>query len=150
MKNITYRELLNLMYDGKKPKQIKYNERLYKNYKNFDYYDKINKKLLSTVIGENNLLYGMAMYKCITIYDEILDDKEKEYLSNLIKPFKKYVKSITKQNMLGRERIEIRYKDFEDNNFPLQSVIVFPTFRKNSMYKGMELEKDYTLEELGL
>lgn len=151
MKQITFRELLNLMYYNKSPKRIKYDGKLYQKYKNYEYYDTINKRFLSTVIGAKSALYGMAMYKCFTIYDDILDDKEKEYLSNIIRPFKKYVISITKIDYYGPERIEIRYTDNNQIFKGLaESVISLPSFRKDSMYKGMELNKEYTLEEIGL
>lgn len=164
MKNITVRELLELMYEGKTPKQIKYGGKLYQKYKNFEYYDTINKRFLSTVIGAKQALYGMAMYKCITIYDEILDDKEKEYLLHIIKPFKNDVKYIVKIEMKGQEKILICYKDFLDkikqDGMRMEYTFVWlptdytfielPTFKKGTMYRGMELRKEYTLEELGL
>lgn len=73
----------------------------------------------------------------------ILDDVEKTYLSAVINPFRKDVRSITKQeNNEGYEWLRIIV---EDNN-PL----VLPGFKKETMYKGMEANKAYTLEELGL
>nr|DAI17043.1 MAG TPA: hypothetical protein [Bacteriophage sp.] len=73
----------------------------------------------------------------------ILDDVEKAYLSAVIKPFRKGVRSITKQkNNDGYEWLRIIV---EDNN-PL----VLPGFKKETMYKGMHAYKEYTVEELGL
>ena len=73
----------------------------------------------------------------------ILDDIEKAYLSAVIKPFRKDVRSITKQkNNEGYEWLRIIV---EDNN-PL----VLPGFKKETMYKGMHAYKEYTVEELGL
>lgn len=78
--------------------------------------------------------------------EPILDDKEREYLSAVIKPFRKKVKHIVKINLFGSPeeqfiRIEIGYLDF----------INLPNFNKNTgMYKGMEVDKLYSLEELGL
>ena len=73
----------------------------------------------------------------------ILDDVEKDYLSAVIKPFRKDVKSITKkENNEGYEWLRIIV---EDNN-PL----VLPGFKKGTMYKGMHVYKEYTLEKLGL
>lgn len=73
----------------------------------------------------------------------IIDDIEKAYLSAVIKPFRKDVRSITKQkNNEGYEWLRIIV---EDNN-PL----VLPGFKKETMYKGMHAYKEYTLEELGL
>lgn len=73
----------------------------------------------------------------------VLDDVEKAYLSAVIKPFRKDVKSITKQeNNDGYEWLRIIVKD----NNPL----VLPGFKKGTMYKGMHVYKEYTLEKLGL
>lgn len=76
--------------------------------------------------------------------EPILDDKEKEYLSAVIKPFKNRVKSINKvvyHNDLAFIRLT-----FDENDH-----VYFPHFRlKSGMYKGMKNNKDYTLEELGL
>lgn len=74
--------------------------------------------------------------------EEILDEAEKRYLSNIIKPFRNKVKFIEKSIDLSKgEFIEIGIKDDID--------VMLPYF-KNAMYKGMETNKQYTLEELGL
>jgi|GEM_PF-4268696 len=70
-----------------------------------------------------------------TIYkrkEPILDNKEKEYLGNLIRPF--------------RDRIEyiVKLPICEEKEF------ISINFKKDTMYKNMKLEKYYTLEELGL
>lgn len=76
--------------------------------------------------------------------EEILDKKEKEYLSAVIKPFRDEIKYIVKDDRYtgDREYIFIVIKN--------DCSITFPYFKKNAMYKGMELDKEYTLEELGL
>lgn len=79
-----------------------------------------------------------------TIYkrpQEILDKEEKEYLSAVIRPFKNKIEYIMKNYNPKGQWIEI---SFEDGYFD------FPTFKENTMYKGMELQKEYTVEELGL
>lgn len=79
-----------------------------------------------------------------TIYKfkEVLDAKEKEYLSAVIKPFKNRIDYIKKFDLTGREFICICLKNDED--------IDFPYFKKGTMYKGMKLYRRYTLKELGL
>lgn len=73
----------------------------------------------------------------------ILKEEEKNYLRNLIKPFRKDVESIIKkENNKGYEWVRILIKD----NEPL----LLPGFEKGTMYKGLELDKNYTLEDLGL
>lgn len=75
----------------------------------------------------------------------ILDKQEKEYLENVIRPFKDRVKHIIKRRdiyMADMEYITIDVKG--------EYGIYFPYFEKGKMYKGMQAEKPYTLKELGL
>ena len=82
-----------------------------------------------------------------TVYEketEKKEKKEKEYLNNLIKPFKNEVKYITK-NAFNDNSYFINISCYSiTNNFCL------PNFKKDKMYKNMELEKRYTLKELGM
>lgn len=78
-------------------------------------------------------------------YEEpILDDIEKEYLSAVIKPFRKRIKSIKKAYNSGNSAyISIAMNKCEH--------IFLPYFNLNSgMYKRMEIDKEYTLKDLGL
>ena len=82
-----------------------------------------------------------------TVYEykpEILDEAEKRYLRNFIMPFKDKVTMVKKSfsPTRGKYYIQIRYKDNTPTNFPY--------LKDNTMYKGMEENKEYTLEELGL
>lgn len=76
--------------------------------------------------------------------DPILDDIEREYLSAVIKPFRKRIKSIKKIDYPSNSAfISIAMDKCE--------YIYLPVFELNSgMYQRMEINKDYTLEELGL
>ena len=79
----------------------------------------------------------------ITVPD-ILDDVEKRYLSAVIRPFRKRVDYIIKiSDPLGYEKEYIFIK-LDEDSFSL------PYFEAGTMYQGMELERAYTLEELGL
>ena len=100
---------------------------------------------------ENCALEGMTLGKPYTwkelgLYDvnkSILSDKEKEYLSAVIKPFRdkvKYIKKYTDDG--GYEYIVIAFVNYER--------LVFPNFKKSTMYAGMEGCKKYTLKDLGL
>lgn len=76
---------------------------------------------------------------------EILDAEEKEYLSNIIKPFRDRVTKIEKfedSRDRQKEYITIYIKD--------DYAIILPNFKKNTMYQNMELDERYTLEELEL
>lgn len=73
----------------------------------------------------------------------ILTDKEKAYLSAIIKPFGNKKIMIGKlRHLFGEE--EYMWIDINGYHFTL------PHFKKGKMYKGMELNKFYTSGELGL
>ena len=76
---------------------------------------------------------------------EILTEKEKAYLSAVIKPFREDIEYIEKfkSNYVGKEYIYIVIKKDDD-------YCKLPRFFKGTMYRGMEQNKHYTLEELGL
>lgn len=73
---------------------------------------------------------------------DILSNKEKQYLQNVVKPFQQKVKYICKYTYNNTERIGIAI-DADANIF-------LPTFKKGTMYKGMKVNKNYTLAALGL
>ena len=77
---------------------------------------------------------------------EILNEKEKEYLSMVIKPFRNGVLAITKYNYSnGDEYLQIEVN--QPNRF---ECIKLPYFEKGTMYKDMKLGFTYILKELGL
>ena len=79
--------------------------------------------------------------------EPILDDVERKYLQAIIKPFKNYVTGIIKikdDYEKGKQYIRIIVKKYT------YEYLNFPFFEENAMYKGMEENKEYTLEELGL
>nr|DAL24239.1 MAG TPA_asm: hypothetical protein [Caudoviricetes sp.] len=82
----------------------------------------------------------------VCIYN-ILDKVEKEYLKGIIGPFRDKILHITKDTYHGNEYISIMYKDLNKN---IRGCINLPSFKPNTMYKGMKLDKDYTLDELNL
>lgn len=73
----------------------------------------------------------------------ILEEKEKEYLAAVIKPFRDRVKYITKYIYPAKEEylLIVMYNGER---------MSFPTFKKETMYKGMKVYQEYTLEDLGL
>lgn len=73
---------------------------------------------------------------------EILDEEEKRYLEGVIRPFRDKVKNIIKNTNYSHQcYIGIRLE---------HEGIALPYFKENIMYKGMEIDRMYTLEELGL
>lgn len=87
-----------------------------------------------------------------TIYEvkEVLDEKEKEYLSAVIKPFKKRVIRIGKIKTLYGNSEFINIVLYSSISYNKEESIQLPYFKKGKMYKGMKLDKEYTLKELGL
>lgn len=93
-----------------------------------------------------------------TEHKEILNDVEKEYLNAVIKPFKNrivcvkkesvsvYVKKDNTINECFYIRIFMR-NDFGDTRY---SLLDFPPFLRGQMYNGMDIDKEYTLNQLGL
>lgn len=81
-----------------------------------------------------------------TIYEapkQMLDKKEKEWLENFLRPFKFNIIYIEKYISLSKNYyIKIYFNAFDS--------IQLPEFEKDKYYKGMKLNKEYTLKELGL
>ena len=86
---------------------------------------------------------------------EILDAEEKEYLSNVIKPFRGRVTGIKKTFSSINCLIDYEYyfsiwiflKSIDKKQ--KYEIIALPAFNRE-MYKNMKINKEYTLEELGL
>lgn len=73
---------------------------------------------------------------------EVLDEVEWRYLKQVIRPFKNKIKRVTKlTHYTDKEYIKVYFDS---------DIMNFPDFDKGTMYKGMKLGKEYTLEELGL
>ena len=72
--------------------------------------------------------------------ESILDDVEREYLSAVIKPFRNKIICIRKERV-EREFIKIVL---------INDTLSLPYFKAGTMYKGMKVDKKYTLKELGL
>lgn len=81
--------------------------------------------------------------KIVKLPNHILTEKEKEYLSAVIRPFRNRVKHICKTTY--------QYSETEFISIQLYDGFMrLPNFVKGTMYKSMKLDKEYTLEELGL
>ncbi len=103
--------------------------------------------ILSNEISDEELILLKKMQEnyevklTLEIEKPILDNAEKKYLSEVIRPFRDRVDCIQKNILSQREFISIALNG---------EIIVFPFFQKGAMYKGMQLNKEYTLKELGL
>ena len=139
--------LRNDLIDGKK-----YDDIYFYDFMEFNEFEIIEKMLDDDIVIINGYQYTKEMIaevkrptKYETIYkreEPILDDKEKEYLGNVIKPFKCKIAYITKKDNTVGEFIHIQLKNGDWT--------YLPNFKEDTMYKNMELAKKYTLEELGL
>lgn len=93
-----------------------------------------------TLIGASNPFKWL----CEEYKEHILDDVEREYLSAVIKPFRKKISYIrkSKDSCKGKKYIKIVLCDGD--------TMYFPYLANDAMYKEMKLDRNYTLEELGL
>ena len=112
-------------------------------------------------IDEFGILFlGKNLLHCSVLNDlkyenaNILDAIEKRYLKNIIKPFKNRVLHIVKTSVDFSGRIAfitIGLKPSEINGVGSSGEQIYlPYFKSETMYKGMDLNKRYTLAELGL
>ena len=75
---------------------------------------------------------------------ELLTKKEKEYLENLLRPFKEVIDFIKKANSIDKSLQFIRIKLCDGERINL------PYFNFNEYYKNLASDKEYTLKDLGL
>ena len=91
----------------------------------------------------DDLLLGKV--EIIKLAKSILDAAEKRYLSQVIRPFKDQVISISKNSTIYGEFIDIEIDEAGDDED-----IYLPYFKPCSMYKGMKINRKYTLDQLDL
>src|SRR5574344_1949402 len=99
--------------------------------------------------GNNGWFYHKYLYSDKFLDQEvdipqkhILDKKEHDYLRAVVKPYK--IKSIVLVGDLTTVCLKIRLENNINEWFEL------PYFKKGSMYKGMEVDKEYSIEDLEL
>ena len=90
-----------------------------------------------------NLLNGK--YEVIKLPKSILTKQERNYLSSVVKPFREKILHISKLTGKNGEYIciDIRF-DWEEDS------ILLPKFATGTLYKGMEIGKEYSVKDLGL
>ena len=79
--------------------------------------------------------------------EPILNEVEREYLSAVCRPYK--VETICKKSTLKNDS-QWLYIRIDNVILGGYEYIHLPYFKANTMYKGMELEKAYTPQELGI
>ena len=117
-----------------------------------EYYEEPSKIIrdINALIGAEIKGYGFqSCTDAILIWmaqpykEPILDEVERKYLSDVIRPFRKKVDTISKFHTANT--MQYIYFQMKDKNG-----WTLPLFEKGTMYKGMEVDKEYELEELGL
>lgn len=78
--------------------------------------------------------------------EPILNDTEREYLAAVIRPFKENACTVCKKYIQSCSGLSYEYIVVKLN----AERWGFPKFVEGTMYKNMELDKEYSLEELGL
>ena len=136
---MTFEEALKALKEGKKIRNNHWRQGFYVMLK--------DNKIVNNYGGIYFVYVRSFREDCWEEYKEpILDEAEKEYLGNIVKPYRDRVGFIVKTEADGYERIIICVLGLTQYN----NYIVLPYFYKNTMYKGMEVGKDYTLKELGV
>ena len=90
---------------------------------------------------------------CWEEYEEpVLDEKEKEYLSAVIKPFRDRIDLIFKKvEPSKKDRLHaIWIRVFREDDKERWDYTQLPPFKGDTMYKGMKENMGYSLEDLGL
>ena len=117
------------------------------------YFVKNDELWFKTKSGEEEIS-GLGIFRIDAkeweLYEEpkpILDTEEKAYLEAVLRPFKNRILCIHKSSIDDCEYLAINFKSAIYNCIESFSL---PYFKPNTMYKGMEKRKGYTLKELGL
>lgn len=107
------------------------------------------------IINNRGDMITMSFFKLLTgkleVEQVILDDVERRYLENVLKPFKDRILFAKKTTIYNTDSdyeyvcFKVVTPDNEDYNY-----LILPYFIKGTMYKEMKIDKDYSLEELGL
>lgn len=109
------------------------------------------------IVGCSKCLFERCIDSCnkarfewlLSEYQEppILDEVEREYLSAVCRPYK--MKTICKEITVskGNQWLNICVDNVRLNGYEF---IHLPYFKANTMYKGMEIGKEYTPQELGI
>ena len=119
------------------------------------YFENAKSRIVDEIYDERKLVQAWNVQDIIkierpikyeTLYEapkQILTQEEKEYLENVIRPFKEYKQIIKKAIGFYTQYITIDLVTLSDT-------IHIPIMESGMKFKGMELDKEYTLKELGL
>lgn len=159
MTSVLYRELLNLMSEGLASETVRLWGTTYTahraNGEIIDYICKSSEdaksssyvgRLLSTRISQSLYMTSLAIQRNIRIIEPLLDEVEKKYLEEALRPFKKTVLHISKFTDDKKEWITVAFSSKLEGCERMR----FPSFEHHRMYKNMAVGRQYTPHELGL
>lgn len=109
--------------------------------------NKVSKEYSNVISNRDKINYLKEQLKKIKEEEKnkpIIDETEKKYLKEVIRPFKDKVECIRKLMNLNKD------KEYISIGIEYEPSVDLPYFEKNNMYEGMETGKEYTLKELGL
>lgn len=111
-------------------------------------FDKVKKNCDSNIRSQYGQTYADDILEWMSqpYKEPILEEDERNYLSNVIRPFKENVCTVYKRKFYSCSGLTYEYIVVKLRN----DKWCFPKFVEGTMYKGMELDKEYSLEELGL
>lgn len=110
-----------------------------------------NEKIDYFELNECHISFSDSAYKKwldMEHKEPILDDAERKYLSAVIRPFRnrvQYIEKVCADHLYCEPDYYICIR-FNDGNYDMN----FPFFDESHMYKCMEINRPYTLEELWL
>ena len=141
---MTFEEALQAIKEGKKVRNKGWSSSVYL------------KKYFDRVVNQDGKTMNLTITSMLSddweeYKEPVLDEKEKEYLSAVIKPFRDRVIYIKKIDVyLGCNKYDEYILGELGNKDDVVDTFALPYFPKGTMYNGMETNKKYTLEELGL
>lgn len=110
----------------------------------WNYHIHLLKADIDEISSEHTILDALTAWLDAEHVEPILDDAERQYLSAVVKPFRCKIKGIEKQRNWSNSSERIYFHVKKGDMFYLLD------FKLGTMYKGMKLNRKYTLEELGL
>lgn len=131
----------------------------------FNMYTSIKKKTMFEEVKDRDVVLGSGngdsqrYFKTVKDFvdflnlpaeEEKLDNVEKRYIKDFIRPFRDditYIKKVATPLYTRQPKEQIKIVYYKNGKM---GEILLPPFPEKSMYKGMKLNKEYTLEELGI
>lgn len=102
-------------------------------------------------INNKDLYSDYFLNQTIEVEGEILTNKEKDFLFSLVELFGEFgeVIALKKTRLILNEKEYLAIKLRNKINGEIEDISL-PDFEQRTMFKKMEIHKEYTLEELGL